>query len=105
MTLADITLPISLADARTLGMVFTPQLAGRLVELHAIHGTRNLVPVPLSLSDGRLALGADLLTEVMPGGLLHGMWSAADHGVLLPAVEVLPWSEIAQWLPPAPAAP
>lgn len=105
MTLADVTLPVPLSEARPLAMVFTKQLAVRLAELHLVHGSANLVPSPVALSDGRLALSADLLTEVMPGGLLHAMWEAADKAVLLPAVEVLPWSAIENVIPPQPVGP
>jgi hypothetical protein len=102
MTLADIILPISDADAKQLALVFTPQLAGRLAQLHATHGSRNCVPVPRVLSDGRLMLCADVLTEVMPGGLLHAMWAAADQAVLLPSVDVIPWADAVAMLPPDP---
>lgn len=98
MTLADITLPIEYAKARSLALVFTPTLAARLAELHRLHGSRNCVPVPLRLIDGRLVLGADLLTEVEPGGLLHAMWQAADKAVLLQAVWVVPWDEVVEFV-------
>ena len=102
MTLSDLTLPISYADARGLALVFTPQLAGRLAQLHAVHGSTNCVPVPRVLADGRLMLSADVLTEIEPGGLLHAMWEAADKAVLNAAVEVLPWAEAVALLPPDP---
>lgn len=102
MTLSHIPLPISYSDARTLALVFTPQLAGRLAELHAQNGSPNCVPMPRVLIDGRLMLCADVLTEVMPGGLLHAMWAAADQAVLLPAVEVIPWAEAVALLPTEP---
>lgn len=99
MTLADLTLPISDADAKGLSLVFTPQLAQRLAELHAEYGSPNCVPMPRVLTDGRLMLCADVLTEVGEGGLLHAMWQAADQSVLLPAVEVIPWHEAVALLP------
>lgn len=102
MTLADITLPISDADAKSMALVFTPALAGRLAELHAQHGSANCVPMPRVLTDGRLMLCADVLTEVMPGGLLHAMWAAADQAVLLPSVNVIPWADAVAMLPPDP---
>ena len=102
MTLADLTLPLPYTEARALALVFTPQLAGRLAQLHAQYGTRNCVPMPRVLTDGRLMLCADVLTEVGPGGLLQGMWEAADQSVLLPAVEVIPWSEAVALLPVEP---
>jgi len=99
MTLSDLTLPISYADARGLALVFTPQLAGRLAQLHGQHGSTNCVPVPRVLNDGRLMLCADVLTEVGPGGLLEGMWAAADKAVLAQAVEVMPWPDAVALLP------
>jgi hypothetical protein len=99
MSLSDIAIPISDADAKKLALVFTPQLAQRLAELHAEHGTTNCVPMPRVLTDGRLMLSADVLTEVGEGGLLQGMWEAADKAVLLPAVEVIPWDEAVALLP------
>jgi hypothetical protein len=44
-------------------------------------------------------LGADVLTEVRPGGLLAAMWSAADQSVLGAAVEVIAWDEAVAMLP------
>jgi hypothetical protein len=102
MTLSDITLPISYANARGLALVFTPQLAARLAQLHGQHGSTNCVPVPRVLTDGRLMLCADVLTEIEPGGLLHAMWAAADQAVLGASVEVLPWADAVALLPPDP---
>lgn len=102
MTLADLKLPISYADAQGYALVFTPALARRLAELHAIHGSRKCVPMPRTLADGRFMLAADILTEIEPGGLLHAMWEAADKAALLPAVEVLPMADAVTLLPPEP---
>jgi hypothetical protein len=103
MTLSDLTLPISYEDAKAMALVFTPQLAARLAELHGQHGSTNCVPVPRTLTDGRLMLSADVLTEIEPGGLLHAMWQAADQAVLGASVEVLPWADAVALLPPDPA--
>lgn len=102
MKLSDLTLPISYADARGLALVFTPQLAARLAQLHAQYGSLNCVPVPRALTDGRLMLSADVLTEVEPGWLLHAMWQAADKAVLGQEVTVLPWADAVAMLPPQP---
>lgn len=102
MTLADLTLPISYEDAKGYALVFTPALAARLAGLHAEHGSPNCVPLPRQLTDGRLMLCGDILTEVMPGGLLADMWAAADKAVLLPSVEVIAWEEAVAMLPPDP---
>jgi len=105
MTLGDLTLPISDAEGKALALVFTAQLAGRLAELHGQYGSTNCVPVPRVLTDGRLMLCADVLTEVRPGGLLEAMWAAADKAVLAQAVEVLPWADAVALLPPDPPMP
>jgi hypothetical protein len=102
MKLADVTLPVDLEWARAHCLAFTPQLAARLSELHASFGGSNLILIPRALTDGRLVLSADVLTEVMPGGLLNAMWEAADKQALGQAVEVLPWSEAVALLPPDP---
>jgi hypothetical protein len=99
VTLADLTLPISYEGARQYALVFTPQLAARLAELHAEHGTNKCVPVPRVLTDGRLMLCADVLTEVAPGGLLYEMWRHADQATLLSSVEVMPWADAVAMLP------
>lgn len=100
MTLSDLTLPIDYATARQYALVFPVQLGMRLAELHAIHGSDRCRPVPRILTDGRLMLSADVLTEVSAGGLLERMWAAADKSVLLPGVEVLPWGDAVALLPP-----
>lgn len=105
MTLADLTLPITYEWGQAHALVFSPALAGRLAELHAVHGSPNLVPVPRTLTDGRLMLCGDILTEVMPGGLLHAMWEAADKAILLPSVEVVPMADAVALLPPDPPMP
>jgi hypothetical protein len=102
MTLAEVTLPVSLEWGRGYCLLFSPQLAARLAELHSDHGTSNLILMPMALLDGRLMLSADVLTEVEPGGLLHAMWVAADHKVLLTAVEVIPMSDAFALLPQDP---
>lgn len=83
-------------------LVFTPQLAARLAELDVIHGTDKCRPVPRTLTDGRLMLCADILSEVVPGGMLEATWNAADKATLLPAVEVMPMSAAVKLLPPPP---
>lgn len=105
MTLRDIALPIAYAEARQYALVFSPALARRLAELNAIYGTDNCRPQPRLLTDGRLMLCADILTEVTPGGLLHAMWQAADQAVLLPNVDVIPMEDAVALLPREPVTP
>lgn len=99
MLLRDLSLPIDVETARGLALVFAPALAARLSQLHAAYGSSNCVPVPSPLNDGRWMLGADVLTEVRPGGLLASMWANADQAVLGAAVEVIPWGEAVAMLP------
>lgn len=99
MTLSDVTIPVGYEWGRNHALVFTQRIAARLQELHASYGSTNCVPVPLSLSDGRLMLSADVLTEVTPGGLLHSMWAAADKSVLLTSVEVVPLQSVVSLIP------
>jgi hypothetical protein len=105
MTLGDLTLPISYTDACQWALVFDVQLAQRLAEIHAEHGSNKCRPVPRVLTDGRLMLSADVLTEVGPGGLLEGMWAAADKNVLAQAVTVMPWADAVALLPADPVGP
>ena len=100
MTLSDIELPPSVEFCQNHALVFTPQLAARLAELHAEYGRPDCIAMPRQLTDGRLMLPATLLYAIQPGGWLHGMWEAADKAMLLPAVEVIPWSEAVALLPP-----
>ena len=99
MTLSDITLPITYEWGRQHALLFTPQLAQRLAELHAEFGRPDCIAMPVALTDGRLMLSADLLTAVEPGGWLHEMWQHADQAVLLPSVEVVPIADAVALMP------
>lgn len=99
MTLSDVALPVTYEWGRAHALRFSPQLASRLAEIHSVRGSQKCVPMPRQLTDGRMMLSADILTEVMPGGMLHAMWEAADQSVLLPNVEVVPIAEAVALLP------
>ena len=105
MKLSDLALPVSYADARGYALVFADGLAMRLAEVWHQHGSTNCVPVPRRLTDGRWMLCADVLTEVMPGGLLHAMWANVDQAVVFAEVDVMPWADAVALLPPEPAMP
>jgi hypothetical protein len=102
MTLSGVSLPVSYEWGRQHALLFTPQLAARLAELHAQYGRPDCVPMPRTLADGRLMLSADVLTAIEPGGWLHEMWTHADKAVLGASVEVMPWSDAVALLPPDP---
>ena len=99
MTIQDITLPITYAWGRNHALLFSPQLAQRLAELHAQYGRPDCIAMPVTLTDGRLMLSADILTAIEPGGWLHEMWQHADKEVLLPSVEVVPIADALALLP------
>lgn len=99
MTLADITLPVTYAWGVQHGLLFSPQLAQRLAELHAQYGRPDCIAMPVTLTDGRLMLSADILTAIEPGGYLWKMWEHADKTVLLPAVEVVPIADAVNLIP------
>lgn len=99
MTLQDITLPVTYDWGQQHALLFSPALAQRLAELHAEHGRPDCIAMPVTLTDGRLMLSADILTAIEPGGWLHEMWEAADKAVLLPSVEVVPIAEAMALLP------
>jgi hypothetical protein len=100
MTLRDLTLPISYTDAKGYALVFAPALAVGLARVHGEYGSPNCVPVPRPLTDGRLMLSADILTEIGPGGLLENMWTHCDQDAVLDGVEVLPMADALALLPP-----
>lgn len=99
MTLSDITLPITYEWGIQHALLFSLALAQRLAELHAQHGRPDCIAMPVPLTDGRLMLTADILTNIEPGGWLHEMWIHADMEVLLPRVEVVPIAEALALLP------
>ena len=99
MTLADIAFPVTYEWGVQHALLFQPQLAQRLAQLHRVYGRPDCVPQPVRLADGRLMLTADILTAVEPGGWLHDMWQAADKATLLPAVEVVPIADAMALMP------
>ena len=105
MTLSDITLPVTYEWGRQYALLFTPALAARLAELHAQYGRPDCIAQPVTLTDGRMMLSADILTAIEPGGWLHAMWQKADKAVLLPAVEVVPIADAMALMPTPPALP
>lgn len=99
MTLADIEMPVTYEWGKQHALLFTAQLAQRLVELHAQHGRPDCRATPRLLTDGRLMLTADILTATVPGGYLHEMWEAADKSILMPSVQVVPLADAVTMLP------
>jgi hypothetical protein len=92
MTLADLTLPVELTWARDYALVFPAALAQRLAQVQAEHGDPRHVPNARPLTDGRFMLNADILTECLPGGFLHGGFSHLD-AERFADIEVVPMAD------------
>lgn len=78
MTLTDVTLPVDLAWARSHALVFSEELADRLAEVQGEVGDGRYRLEPIATGDGTFTVGADLLTECVPGGFLHEAFSLLD---------------------------
>ena len=100
MTLADlITQPASYETARDLAIILTPEQAATLGAIQAQYGNPRHVAAPVPLSDGRLMLCADLLTETGPGGL-YAQGFAHLPAELFPQVAVIPMADAIALIPP-----
>ncbi len=94
MTLSDlIQQPVSYEAAKTLALVFSPELAEQLAAVQSEYGNPRHVASPVDLVDGRKMLCADLLTEIGPSGLYSGGFAHLP-AELFPLVEVLPMSQV-----------
>lgn len=102
MTLSDISLPVSYESVRGRWLVFNAALAQRLLEVQEQYGNPRHVPNLIPLSDGRLALNADILTECVPGGI---MWAGFSHldASRFNEIEVVEAGELVDLVPPDPA--
>ena len=99
MTLADlISQPVSYETARDLAIVLTPDQAATLGAIQAEHGNPRHVAAPVPLTDGRLMLCADLLTETGPGGL-YAQGFAHLPAELFAQVAVIPMAEAIALIP------
>ena len=99
MTLADlITQPVSYETAKELAIVLTPDQAATLGTIQAQYGNPRHVAAPVPLTDGRLMLCADLLTETGPGGL-YAQGFAHLPAELFAQVEILPMADAIALLP------
>ena len=93
MTLADlVTQPVSYETAKELAIVLTPDQAVTLSAIQAQYGNPRHVASPVPLTDGRLMLCADLLTEVGNGGLYSQGFSHLP-AEMFSQVEIIPIHE------------
>jgi hypothetical protein len=99
MTLADlIAQPVSYETAKELAIILTPAQAATLSEIQAQYGDPRHVAAPVPLSDGRLMLCADLLTETGQGGL-YAQGFAHLPAELFPQVQILPMADAIALIP------
>jgi len=99
MTLADlITQPVNYETARNLAIVLTPDQASTLGAVQTQYGNPLHVAAPVPLTDGRLMLCADLLTETGPGGL-YAQGFAHLPAELFAQVQILPMADAIALIP------
>lgn len=99
MTLADlIQQPMSYETARDLAIVLTPDQAATLGAVQTQYGNPRHVAAPVPLTDGRLMLCADLLTETGPGGL-YAQGFAHLPADIFPQVQILPMADATTLIP------
>jgi hypothetical protein len=98
MTLAELTLPMAYADCKDLAIVYPYEVAVALYYVQAEHGDPRHVPAGRQLTDGRWMLRGDVLSEVGPGGLLHGAFQYITPE-LMANVEVVPFADAVALLP------
>jgi hypothetical protein len=100
MTLVDLigTMPISYSDSIGLALVFDTTVAARIAEVQDSHACPWLRVSPVPLSDGRMMLCGDLLTEAGRGGLLEDFFKSLG-GATIAAIEVIPMADAVDMLP------
>ena len=82
-----------LTTLRALALILTPELHTTLAAVQAaLPGERKFTVAALELTDGRFMLGADLLSEIGPGGLYVEGFGQLPPDVF-PSVEVLPMAD------------
>lgn len=88
-------------DFKSYCLVFSPELAQILQDIQNEYGSKQHIPQPRALTDGKYVLGADLLTEVHPGGLYYDGWQHLPQD-RFSEVEVVLWSDIIPLFPVEP---
>ena len=99
MTLADlISQSVSYESARDLAIILAPDQAATLGAIQQQYGNPRHVAAPVPLTDGRLMLCADLLTETGPGGL-YAQGFAHLPTELFAQVKILPMANAIALIP------
>lgn len=102
MTLAEVTLPVDLGWARLHAIVLSAELASRLLEVQDEVSDGRYRLEPVALSNGTYWVGADLLTECVPGGFLHAAFSHLDAD-RFNEIEVVPMADALALMPESPS--
>lgn len=98
MTLQQL-LSADIATQRQWALVFGASLIQALAAKWQQYGSPNAIPNAILLNDGRYMLGAYVLSEVGPGGLLHAMWAASDHAAIAAGTTVMPMADAVALIP------
>lgn len=101
MTLSDLTLPVDLGWSRQHALVFSQSLAERIDLVQQEVGDMRYHLEPTKLTDGRFFVGADVLTECVPGRFLYAAFSRLDSS-RFGEIEVVPMADVVALLPVAP---
>lgn len=81
-----------LTTLRGLALILSPELHATLEAVQAQLPPRTCVAQAMPLDDGRYMLGADLLSEIGPGGLYAQGFGQLPQAAL-PLVQVMPMAE------------
>lgn len=99
MTLADlINQSVSYETARDLAIILTHEQAATLGDIQQQYGNPRHVAAPVPLTDGRLMLCADLLTEIKDGGLYAQGFSHLPTEIFS-QVEIIPMQKAIDLIP------
>jgi hypothetical protein len=90
------------ADCKDLALVYPYEVAVALYQVQVEHGDPRHVPVGRQLTDGRWVMLGEVLSEVGPGGILHGAFDCITPEMMA-TVEVVPLAEAVALLPAPPA--
>jgi len=91
-------LPLPYDECRGMALVFAADLLPALDAVQAGNSSQHRAS-PVTLTDGRLMLCGDLLSEVGDGGLYATTLGRLDPS-LLAMVDVMPWADAVMLLPP-----
>jgi hypothetical protein len=104
MTLADLTLPMPLAECKDLALVYEYAVAVALYNLQQEHGDWRHVCYGRSLVDGRWMIDGQILSMLGHGGIYGWVGKHMDAETMA-QVAILPLAEAEMLLVPPPAYP